>query len=100
MARRCTDLLPQLLSLAADEIRHRARGTTVRLDLRTTTAVSAALAALSTAERRPGPPDRSAARLPSPRVRYGTGGPAGGRGGGRTRAPARGVTHRPRVVRR
>ena len=54
VARRCTDLLPQLLSLAADEIRHHARGTTVRLDLRTTTAVSAALAALSTGERRPG----------------------------------------------
>ncbi|MDT0404410.1 SGNH/GDSL hydrolase family protein [Streptomyces edwardsiae] len=54
VARRCTDLLPQLLSLAVDEIRHHARGTTVRLDLRTTTAVSAALAALSTGERRPG----------------------------------------------
>ncbi|MET7379089.1 SGNH/GDSL hydrolase family protein [Streptomyces sp. NPDC005526] len=50
MARRCTDLLPQLLTLAADELRHRARGTSARLDLRASAAVSAALAALSTAE--------------------------------------------------
>ncbi|MFJ6987813.1 MULTISPECIES: SGNH/GDSL hydrolase family protein [unclassified Streptomyces] len=51
VARRCTDLLPQLLALAADELRHRARGTSARLDLRATAAVSAALAALSVAER-------------------------------------------------
>ena len=51
VARRCTDLLPQLLTLAADELRHRARGTSSRLDLRTSAAVSAALAALSVAER-------------------------------------------------
>ncbi len=50
MARRCTDLLPQLLTLAADELRHRARGTSARLDLRASAAVSAALAALSVAE--------------------------------------------------
>lgn len=50
VARRCTDLLPQLLRLAADEMRHRARGTSARLDLRTSAAVSAALAALSVAE--------------------------------------------------
>lgn len=50
VARRCTDLLPQLLGLAADELRHRARGTSARLDLRTAHAVSAALAALSVAE--------------------------------------------------
>ncbi|CAL9386940.1 SGNH/GDSL hydrolase family protein [Streptomyces sp. enrichment culture] len=50
VARRCTDLLPQLLALAADELRHRARGTTARLDLRTTAAVSTALAALTTTE--------------------------------------------------
>ncbi|MEU0249547.1 SGNH/GDSL hydrolase family protein [Streptomyces sp. NPDC006235] len=50
VARRCTDLLPQLLTLAADELRHRARGTSARLDLRTSAAVSAALAALSVAE--------------------------------------------------
>jgi lysophospholipase L1-like esterase len=50
VARRCTDLLPQLLRLAADEIRHRARGTSARLDLRTAAAVSAALAALSVPE--------------------------------------------------
>ncbi|MDT6987427.1 SGNH/GDSL hydrolase family protein [Streptomyces lusitanus] len=53
VARRCTDLLPQLLSLAADEMRHRARGTSVRLDLRAGAAVSAALAALSSGDRRP-----------------------------------------------
>ncbi|MDQ1021092.1 SGNH/GDSL hydrolase family protein [Streptomyces afghaniensis] len=50
VARRCTDLLPQLLTLAADELRHRARGTSARLDLRASAAVSAALAALSVAE--------------------------------------------------
>ncbi|GAA2552768.1 SGNH/GDSL hydrolase family protein [Streptomyces fimbriatus] len=53
VARRCTDLLPQLLSLAADEMRHRARGTSIRLDLRAGAAVSAALAALSPGEQRP-----------------------------------------------
>ncbi|MFE9624350.1 SGNH/GDSL hydrolase family protein [Streptomyces sp. NPDC006527] len=53
VARRCTDLLPQLLALAADEMRHRARGTSARLDLRASAAVSAALAALSAAERQP-----------------------------------------------
>jgi lysophospholipase L1-like esterase len=47
IARRCTDLLPQLLRLAADEMRHRARGTSARLDLRAAAAVSAALAAVS-----------------------------------------------------
>lgn len=51
VARRCTDLLPQLLRLAADEMRHRARGTSARLDLRAAAAVSAALGALSVAER-------------------------------------------------
>ncbi|GCB51173.1 hypothetical protein SNL152K_8526 [Streptomyces sp. NL15-2K] len=53
VARRCTDLLPQLLTLAAGEIRHRARGTSARLDLRTAHAVSAALAALSVGEQQP-----------------------------------------------
>ncbi|CAM5239684.1 SGNH/GDSL hydrolase family protein [Streptomyces aurantiogriseus] len=53
VARRCTDLLPQLLALAVDEMRHRARGTSARLDLRASAAVSAALAALSVAERQP-----------------------------------------------
>lgn len=47
VARRCTDLLPQLLRLAADEMRHRVRGTSARLDLRAAAAVSAALAAVS-----------------------------------------------------
>ncbi|WP_405874963.1 MULTISPECIES: SGNH/GDSL hydrolase family protein [unclassified Streptomyces] len=50
VARRCTDLLPQLLRLAADEMRHRARGTSARLDVRAAAAVSAALAAVSVAE--------------------------------------------------
>ncbi|WP_329215439.1 SGNH/GDSL hydrolase family protein [Streptomyces sp. NBC_01485] len=53
IARRCTDLLPQLLTLAADEMRHRARGTSARLDLRASAAVSAALTALSVGERQP-----------------------------------------------
>lgn len=48
--RRCNDLLPQLLRLAAVELRHRARGTSTRLDLRSATAVSAALAALALPE--------------------------------------------------
>ncbi|MFJ2605264.1 SGNH/GDSL hydrolase family protein [Streptomyces sp. NPDC087425] len=52
VARRCTDLLPQLLSLAADELRHHARGTSARLDVRASAAVSAALAALTPGERR------------------------------------------------
>ncbi|MFI0513547.1 SGNH/GDSL hydrolase family protein [Streptomyces sp. WSLK1-5] len=52
--RRCTDLLPQLVTLAVDEMRHRACGTSARLDLRTAHAVSAALAALSVREQRAG----------------------------------------------
>ncbi|CAM5508248.1 hypothetical protein SGLAM104S_00412 [Streptomyces glaucescens] len=50
MARRSTDLLPQLLRLAADELRHDARGTSARLDLRAAHAASTALAALSVGE--------------------------------------------------
>jgi len=50
VARRCTDLLPQLMTLAADEMRHRARGTSARLDVRAAAAVSAALAALHVVE--------------------------------------------------
>jgi len=53
VARRCTDLLPQLLRLAADEMRHRARGTSARLDVSASHAVSAALAALSVGEKQP-----------------------------------------------
>jgi hypothetical protein len=49
VARRCTDLLPQLMTLAVDEMRHRARGTSGRLDLRAAHAVSMALAALTVA---------------------------------------------------
>jgi lysophospholipase L1-like esterase len=56
VARWCTDLLPQLLRLAADEMLHRARGTSARLDLRASTAVSAALAALSVVDHRPDAP--------------------------------------------
>lgn len=52
VARRCTDLLPQLLRLAAQEVRHRARGTSARLDLGASHAVAAALGALSVAEHR------------------------------------------------
>ncbi|WP_371597131.1 SGNH/GDSL hydrolase family protein [Streptomyces sp. NBC_00564] len=55
VARRCTDLLPQLLTLAAAEVRHKARGTSARLDLSASHAVSAALAALSVSEQQPDP---------------------------------------------
>ncbi|MPY61642.1 SGNH/GDSL hydrolase family protein [Streptomyces spongiae] len=51
VARRCTDLLPQLLTLAAAEIRHKARGTSGRLDLSASHAVASALAALTVRER-------------------------------------------------
>jgi lysophospholipase L1-like esterase len=53
VARRCTDLLPQLLRLAADEMRHRARGTSARLDLSASHAVSTALASLSVQQEQP-----------------------------------------------
>ncbi|MEU2978226.1 SGNH/GDSL hydrolase family protein [Streptomyces hirsutus] len=64
VARRCTDLLPQFLALAADELRHRARGTSIRLDLRASAAVSAALAALSAGEQRPGTSQGLSGALP------------------------------------
>ncbi|MFD3734614.1 SGNH/GDSL hydrolase family protein [Streptomyces sp. NPDC058632] len=64
VARRCTDLLPQLLTLAADELRHRARGTSIRLDLRASASVSAALAALSAGEQRPGTSQGFSGALP------------------------------------
>ncbi|MEU2927463.1 SGNH/GDSL hydrolase family protein [Streptomyces sp. NPDC007251] len=47
VVRRSQDLLPHLLRLAADEVHHRARGTSAHLDLHATAAVSAALAALA-----------------------------------------------------
>lgn len=47
MIRRCNDLLPQLVRLAAVEMRHRAKGTSDRLDLRAAQSVSRALAVLS-----------------------------------------------------
>lgn len=53
VARRCTDLLPQLLALAAAEVHHEARGTSARLDLSASHAVASALAALSVPEQRP-----------------------------------------------
>ncbi|MFI8964501.1 SGNH/GDSL hydrolase family protein [Streptomyces sp. NPDC053493] len=45
VVRRCGDLLPQLLLLAAAELRHSATGTRVRLDARADLALSRALAA-------------------------------------------------------
>ncbi|MEV6026760.1 SGNH/GDSL hydrolase family protein [Streptomyces sp. NPDC052036] len=53
VVRRCTDLLPQLLTLAAAEVRHKARGTSARLDLSASHAVASALAALSVADQQP-----------------------------------------------
>ncbi|SDJ86227.1 SGNH/GDSL hydrolase family protein [Streptomyces indicus] len=47
VVRRCTDLLPQLLALAAHEVHHHARGTSATLDLKAARAASAALAAVS-----------------------------------------------------
>ncbi|MFJ2474696.1 SGNH/GDSL hydrolase family protein [Streptomyces sp. NPDC087659] len=49
VARRCTDLLPQLLGLAGAEVRHWARGTSARLDHLAENALSSALASLSPA---------------------------------------------------
>ncbi|MEU2064673.1 SGNH/GDSL hydrolase family protein [Streptomyces sp. NPDC013455] len=46
VVRRCGDLLPQLLRLAADELHHGVRGTRARLDVHASSAVTAALAAL------------------------------------------------------
>lgn len=47
LARRCADLLPQLLQLAGAEVRHWARGTSARLDRSAEHALSSALAAVS-----------------------------------------------------
>ncbi|SCG08313.1 Lysophospholipase L1, partial [Streptomyces sp. MnatMP-M17] len=47
VARRCQDLLPELLRLAGDELRHWARGTSARLDVHAEQALSRALATLS-----------------------------------------------------
>ncbi|MHC5702114.1 SGNH/GDSL hydrolase family protein [Streptomyces tirandamycinicus] len=47
VARRCTDLLPQLLGLAGAEVRHWARGTSARLDHLAENSLSTALASLS-----------------------------------------------------
>lgn len=47
VARRCTDLLPQLMRLAGAEVRHWARGTSARLDRSAEHALLAALAAVS-----------------------------------------------------
>ncbi|EST21354.1 SGNH/GDSL hydrolase family protein [Streptomyces roseochromogenus] len=61
VVRRCHDLLPQLFRLAADEMRHRARGTSARLDVSASAAVSAALAALTEGTRE----DAEAQRRPA-----------------------------------
>ncbi|MGW7366890.1 SGNH/GDSL hydrolase family protein, partial [Streptomyces sp. NPDC054841] len=47
VARRCTDLLPQLVGLAGAEVRHWARGSSACLDLVAENALSSALASLS-----------------------------------------------------
>ncbi|MFJ8002356.1 SGNH/GDSL hydrolase family protein [Streptomyces sp. NPDC096310] len=47
VARRCRDLLPELLRLAGDEVTHWARGSSARLDLKADHALSGALAALA-----------------------------------------------------
>ncbi|MER5889868.1 SGNH/GDSL hydrolase family protein [Streptomyces sp. NPDC001941] len=47
VARRCTDLLPQLVGMAGAEVRHWARGTSARLDQRAERALGAALAAVT-----------------------------------------------------
>ncbi|MER7000051.1 SGNH/GDSL hydrolase family protein [Streptomyces sp. NPDC000410] len=54
VARRCTDLLPQLLGMAGSEVRHWARGTSARLDLIAENALSSALASVSPASVSPG----------------------------------------------
>lgn len=59
VARRCTDLVPQLLWLAGAEAVHRARGTTGRLDTAADADLTAALAALPPAVP---PPARTASR--------------------------------------
>ncbi|WP_405655280.1 SGNH/GDSL hydrolase family protein [Streptomyces sp. RK9] len=51
VARRCTDLLPQLLGLAVEEVRHQVQGTSGGLDVRDAHAAAAALAGLGTAGR-------------------------------------------------
>ncbi|WP_432068011.1 SGNH/GDSL hydrolase family protein [Streptomyces sp. C10-9-1] len=56
IARRCTDLVPQLLRLAAEEVLHRAGGTAERLDHAARAETSAALAALAAL---PPPPRRT-----------------------------------------
>jgi lysophospholipase L1-like esterase len=48
--RRSTDLLPQLLALAGQEMRHRLRGTCARLDAHASRAAAAALSALPPVE--------------------------------------------------
>ncbi|GHE02509.1 hypothetical protein GCM10010339_26010 [Streptomyces alanosinicus] len=91
--RRCNDLLPQLLRLAADELRHRARGTSARLDLSASAAASAALTALTEgaredtgAQRRPVDTSTNPAVIPAlarASALPGTAGPATQAGTGR-----------------
>ncbi|MGW4569157.1 SGNH/GDSL hydrolase family protein [Streptomyces sp. NPDC004561] len=63
VARRCRDLLPQLLRLAADELQHSARGTTAHLDLHASATVSAALSALPRPEQPSVPAQRAESRV-------------------------------------
>lgn len=102
VVRRCHDLLPQLLRLAADELHHRARGTSARLDLSASAAVSAALSALTEgtgkdaeAQRRPAGTSTHPAVIPGPTrapVMPSTTGPSTPTGTGRDVTAARDVT--------
>ncbi|MEW2549273.1 SGNH/GDSL hydrolase family protein [Streptomyces sp. NPDC047002] len=66
VARRCRDLLPELLRLAAAETRHAARGTTRRLDAAADRSLALALAALGPEPAGPGEPVRDAASGTNP----------------------------------
>nr|WP_244376316.1 SGNH/GDSL hydrolase family protein [Streptomyces ficellus] len=63
VARRCHDLLPQLLRLAGTEVRHWARGTGARLDLSAEQSLAAALAVVSGPRAVPVPVRASAATM-------------------------------------
>ncbi|MEU1405243.1 SGNH/GDSL hydrolase family protein [Streptomyces sp. NPDC005728] len=92
VARRCTDLLPQLMRLAANELRHRAWGTSSRLDLHASAAVSEALAALSTPDQpEGGSADAGAQRRRTATNRTGVPGTACA-AAGRSAAPTTAIT--------
>ncbi|WP_329458846.1 hypothetical protein [Streptomyces sp. NBC_01497] len=69
VARRCRDLLPELLRLAAAELRHAARGTPWRLEALPDRSQAAALAALGAGS---GPDRVAPGRVPSPPVSSGS----------------------------